>query len=208
VPRSVRILLLALALGPLALVAAPRPAGAAGAQEFGTTTTAPVAFGQAEVSTTLAEGTATTESNQTVVDNQPIEGKPLWSESRKVAAIIGALVFVAFALTLLTIRYIRMTKPIPLAPAAPDAAVPAPEPAPEVAPEPAPVARDPDPVAPATEPVQTVAPTPASDDPVADHVEADAAWEPRGTGEHPAVAAVARPNAGARRAALERASDG
>ena len=198
VPRSARILLLALALGLLAATGPARPAGARGAQEFGTTTsTVPIAgvAGTEATPSTLVGETSTTESNQTVVDNQPSEGKPLWSESRKVAAIIGALVFVALALTLLTIRYVRVTKPILLAPtpeptsdsAATQAAAPAPvegaDPTPTA---PVPAAVDPGPAEPAA----------------TDHAAVDASWTPRGTGEHPAVPVVARPGTDARRAAL------
>lgn len=189
----------AVAFTALLLVGAPGPAGA---QDV--TTTVP----GAEVTTTVA-GTETTGAETTIAGTEEeaddgttlLEaGEPasqsLASENRRIRAIIGALVVVAVALLLLTVRYIRVTKPVP-----PTAAV--------------------DPVAPAVVaagagaggPVDEPAPTTRrgrrSRRAVAgaDHAAADADWEPRGTGEHevvevPAAAGAVRPGVDARRRAL------
>ncbi|MCU1372606.1 MAG: hypothetical protein JWO77_3800 [Ilumatobacteraceae bacterium] len=104
--------------GALVFGAALVPAGAVGArsaQDPGAT----FGGGGTETTTTLAVSTtaATTSepdgNNQTLVESGETPDQPLWSENRKVAAIIGGLVFVALALLLLTIRYVRVTKPVP-----------------------------------------------------------------------------------------------
>jgi hypothetical protein len=138
--------------------------------------------------------------------------RPLFTESRKILAIIGGLVFVAFALALLTVRYWRMTKPIPAAVGSPSAdGAPAPVDPSSFDPADAPLFvgdLDP-PLAPITTEVPSVA--------AADH-RPDTTWEPRGTGEHAAIQvaaaaasgssphgsapSIARPGRAARAAAL------
>jgi hypothetical protein len=103
-----RTLLFLCALGFAAVlapasVAAARPAqdpafGGAGA----TTTTATVVTSTTE---------ATAETNSTLVESEDSPDQPLFTENRKVAAVIGSLLLVAFAILLLTIRYVRVTKP-------------------------------------------------------------------------------------------------
>lgn len=137
--------------------------------------------------------------------------RPLFTESRKILAIIGGLVFVAFALALLTVRYWRMTKPIAAAVGSPSEGAPVPVAPSSFDPADAPLFvgdLDP-PLAPITTEVPSVA--------AADH-RPDATWEPRGTGEHAAIQvaaaaasassphgsspSIARPGRAARAAAL------
>jgi hypothetical protein len=150
--------------------------------------------------------------DQAVAEDAGPTSRPLFTESRKILAIIGGLVFVALALTLLTVRYWRITKPVPLPvddpPSAVDAAALDPADAPLFIGD-----LDP-PLAPITTEVPSVA--------AADH-RPDATWEPRGTGEHAAIrvaaeeaatasgassssagssSTIARPGRAARRAAL------
>jgi hypothetical protein len=129
--------------------------------------------------------------------------RPLFTESRKIVAIIGGLVFVALALLLLTIRYWRVTRPVPV-----DAAMP--EPVPVLDPV---FVVEPDRV---SIPASSAVPASVA---AADH-RPDATWEPRGTGEHAAVqlqaaplavrpgSPVARPPRQARQAALARRAEG
>lgn len=209
--------------GALILGAALLPTAAAGAyptQDPGAT------FGGAGTETTVTTVPASTTAattddpgatNQTLVESEESPDQALWTENRKVAAIIGGLLFVALALLLLTIRYIRVTKPVvasaeeglPMLPptlelndesvfvvASADGSKPA-EPVVPIVPEPS--------VEPAIEPTTaevTAIPAPAGTDPDA----ADADWEPR-TGEHERVeiatgATLARPGLAARRKAL------
>lgn len=208
--------LLAVALGALA------PA-AAGAQtdpgaSFGggaTSTTVPGA------STTVAASPTTTgKPGQTLVETAKPPEKRLATESRRVMAIIGALIFVALALTVLTIRYVRVTKPVRVdaadAGAADTAGIPAPATAP-VTDAPAAVAStvpdgDDSDAAPTRRSTRRSRRSVAG----ADHAAADADWEPRGTGEHAVVepasagaaaAGTARPGRKARKLALGRSAD-
>ena len=225
-----RTLLLACALGFSATLIPASAASARAAQDPGAT------FGETEAvasTTALPSTTATTSSstaNQTLVETAEQPEQRLFTESRKVAAVILGLVVVALALLLLTIRYWRVTKPLPadaaesrvtsdvdeplFVPPA-DAASPAfaPEPVPET--ESVPTATPA--AAGAAEPAggaETEPESGAVSDPDAatgsgagaDHVAADADWEPR-TGEHqrieiPVRPTTARPSAAARRKAL------
>ncbi len=69
----------------------------------------------APITTTTAVATTTTEAesqtNQTLVESKDSPDQPVFTENRKVAAVIAGLVIVALALLLLTIRYLRITKP-------------------------------------------------------------------------------------------------
>ncbi|HRW38481.1 MAG TPA: hypothetical protein P5254_12330 [Aquihabitans sp.] len=195
-----RSLLLAASLGIAAVVAAT-PAGA----QDGTSTTA-VAFGGGDPSaaTTVASTdvpaatTAEAESTQEVTEGTTSESS-LFTESRKVLATIGALVAVALALTLLTIRYWRTTKPV----------APATHGEPKAWRDGAPVMGTE--AALAAVPAGAAPPRPgrvAS----ADHARADEDYEPHGTGEHARVevgaSAARRPGREARAAALGRRTDG
>ena len=213
-----RTLLFTCALAFGAALVPATAASARSAQDPGAT------FGGAgtETTTTIAASTvvSTTEApdsaNQTVVESEQQPDQPLWSENRKVAAVIGGLVFVALALLLLTIRYIRVTKPVatsaeeglPMLPptlelndesvfvvASTDASKP-PEPIVATVSE-----VDAEPV---LEP--TTSETPIVGPPGADHDAADQDWEPR-TGEHERVeiatgTTLARPSLAGRRKAL------
>jgi hypothetical protein len=220
-----RTLLFVLALGFGAAVAPASIALAAPSQDPGAT------FGTGETSTTVAATstmptTATTEAdaaNQTLVESADQPEKPIFTESRKVAATIGGLVFVALAILLLTVRYIRMTKPVPQGDISDlpfladdveveDGDVFVSELAPKA--EPAPVIPDAAPAvamsgtATATAPAPVPAPAPA---PATDHAGADDDWEPR-TDEHqrveiPSGTSLARPGIAARRKALGIRSD-
>lgn len=157
-----------------------------------------IAGAGAETSTTVPVATteAVAQTNQTLVESEATPDQPLFTENRKVAAVIGALVVVALALLLLTIRYWRTTKPV-----ADGTAIPA-RPAVMEVDEDSIFVTDEAPAAP--EPV-------APPEPGADHAAADADWEPR-TGEHqrveiPAAAVLARPGVAARRKALGSESD-
>ncbi|MEZ5140000.1 MAG: hypothetical protein R2702_18305 [Acidimicrobiales bacterium] len=193
-----RSLLLAASLGIAAVVAAT-PAGA----QDGTSTTA-VAFGGGDpsaattvASTEVPATTADAESTQEVTEGTTSESS-LFTESRKVLATIGALVAVALALTLLTIRYWRTTKPVaPSAPGDPKALRGG---APVMGTE----------AALAAAPAGAAAARPAGVA-SADHARADEDYEPHGTGEHARVevgaSAARRPGRGARAAALGRPTD-
>jgi hypothetical protein len=157
----------------------------ASAQDPGlvTSTTVQVATTVPGASTTVAVD-GTEDANQTVVEAPaPIE-TALFTESRKIMAIIGALVVVALLLALLTARYVRTTKPQPIVDPAPDE----PDDADEVG----------------VDPIPSVE-VPIAEAPSADHHAADHDWEPR-TGEHqrvdPPPTGVARPGPAARRAVL------
>lgn len=216
--RRTLLFLCALGLGAALVPAASAAAGPAqdpgatfGGTEAVTSTTAPVA-----TSTTAAEA----ETNQTLVESEEAPDQPVFTENRKVAAVIGGLVLVALALLLLTVRYIRVTKPsssddvdpgiptLPIdidihddsvfvddlgEPAAARTATTSAVPASGAAPSDDEIA-----AAPAT--LSVDAPT------AADHDAADEDWEPR-TGEHerveiPSGATLARPGVAARRKAL------
>ncbi|MFN8019378.1 MAG: hypothetical protein U0P45_14830 [Acidimicrobiales bacterium] len=158
---------------------------------FGTTApagaTATTAAGGSDAATTQAtDGSdASDGSDQTIISAPPPASKRLATESRKVKAIVAALVVVAIALAILTIRYWRATKPLleaettTIADAAQAVAVPE--------------------AAPAADPLAD--PVPAA---------AVAAAAPRGvdpvpTDEHERIevpARVVRPSSAARRAAL------
>jgi hypothetical protein len=141
--------------------------------------------------------TAPTTSAAERVPGSGAKEERLASENRRMIAVIAGLVVVALALTVLTIRYIRVTKPEARAPApvgrhGRGAAAPGAEPA---------VAAVGAPAAPTT---------PVSEPSPADHGGADVDWEPRGTGEHDRVEVGAatgapRPRRADRAAALARA---
>jgi hypothetical protein len=201
------------ALGFSAALAPATVAGARSVQDVGATLGAPgesttTAAPASATSTTAPEGEGT---NQTLVEGQDPPARRLLTESRKVAAVVGALVLVALALLVLTIRYIRVTKPLPPEPVAdgPEfASLPIGEATAFIETPAAPAI----PTAPATPAVPAAAPglasatasTPVEADapaaagvgsiddaaialmtatPSADHESADADWEPR-TGEH------------------------
>jgi hypothetical protein len=147
------------------------------------------------------------------VESEESPDQPLFSENRKVAAVIGGLVFVALALLLLTVRYVRVTKPVA---ASAEEGLPMLPPTLELNDESVFVVASDEgsqPVVPTVPPLDV---EPAIEAPTAaatiaasggtDHDRADDDWEPR-TGEHERVeiqrgAAVARPGRAARRKAL------
>jgi hypothetical protein len=167
--------------------------------------------------------TTPTTASQKVSEGSTREER-LAGENRRMVAVIGGLVVVAIALTLLTIRYVRATKPQPRAPAPVGRHVRTPAAAP-AGPAASAAAADPVPPAASAPSVDPVAPA-APADPVgsapsgpptgevreaspADHGAADADYEPQGTGEHdrvevPATAALPRPRRADRAAALGR----
>ncbi len=154
----------------------------ASAQDPGFVTSTTVAFPTTEpgVSTTVA-AVATEDTNQSVVEAPAPTETALFTESRKIMAIIGALVFVALLLALLTARYVRKTKPRPIAESTSTSD--------ELE---------------GVDPVPSIE-VPIAEPPSADHHAADHDWEPR-TGEHQRIeapiAGVTRPGVEARRAAL------
>jgi len=154
---------------------------------------------------TASSTTAASQNNQTLVESEDPPEKAIFTESRKMAAVVGGLVFVALAILLLTIRYIRVTKPVaapvgePVAAEVPERPTPASVPVDDadvfVLPDKEPAAGPAD----ATVPAATAREA-------TDHEGADADWEPR-TDEHqrveiPSASAPARPSAAARRKAL------
>jgi len=202
-----------------AVAAGARPAQDPGATFGGAgteiTTTVPTS---APASTTTS--TAST-PNQTVVEAEDTPDQPIFTENRKVAAIIGGLLFVAFALILLTIRYVRVTKPVrteadelPMLPPTLEindesvfvvASQNASEPSQPVVPV-VPVVPETDAVPAIESATAAVASTTATAAPGTDHDAADEDWEPR-TGEHERVeistgANLTRPGVAARRRAL------
>jgi hypothetical protein len=204
VAARLRPLILAAALAAGSGALAVGAAGPAAAQET-PTTSAVGAFGQATTAPATTEAEAGPESTQTVTEGAS-EERSLLTESRKVLATIAGLVIAALALALLTVRYWRATAPVP------------------VGVEPLPVG--------ATAGATAAATASASGDPVlgteaalalasgrrsrrsvagADHATADEDWEPRGTGEQPAIdldaPKVHRPARSARVAALARSSE-
>jgi hypothetical protein len=129
-------------------------------------------------------------------------------ENRKIWAVVAALVLVAIALSLLTIRYWRKTRPV-----SPDADADADADADEPVAEVDEVMSGTDsagelPDDAVNDAANDTAPVPVVDAPLAvpasprravagaDHASADEAWEPRGTGEHErvVVASTARAN--------------
>jgi hypothetical protein len=125
-------------------------------------------------------GTEPEATNQTVVETAEPTETALFTESRKIMAIIAGLVCVAIGLAWLTYRFWRNTKPS---------------------------LDEPEPETPSAAPTMTptTGEVPIAEPPLADHHGADSDWEPR-TGElprieTPAVGAV-RPTDAARRAAL------
>ena len=210
-----RTLLFTCALGFSAALVPVSSASAGPAQDPGAT----FGGGGAETTTTVAGASTTTtaasETNQTLVESEDPPETPLFTESRKVAAVIGGLLLVALALLVLTIRYIRVTKPAPVDPA--EAGLPMLPPtlelndesifvvAPEDLAQPAvpisPVAELPEPVIEAPTAVAAAAASGGTD-----HDAADDDWQPR-TGEHERVeistgTTLARPGIAARRKAL------
>lgn len=195
-----------LALGFVAAVAPASVTAAAPRQDPGAT------FGTGDASTTVAPPTtaptaSTTDpetADQTLVESADQPDKPIFTESRKVAAVIAGLVFVALAILLLTVRYIRVTKPVPAGDIADlpfladdvdvdddDVFVA------ELSPKDVPVK----PVVSDRVPAVAMAGTPGTD-----HAGADSDWEPR-TDEHqrveiPSGTTLARPGVAARRKAL------
>lgn len=211
--RRTLLLLCALVFGA-ALLSGP-VAVAAPAQDPGAT----FGGGGVETTTTVPAATTTTESNatnQTLVESEESPDQPLFTENRKVAAVIGGLVLVALALLLLTVRYVRVTKPVARAA---EEGLPMLPPTLELNDESVFVVADPEAAKPSEEVVANDAPVwsppPAPAAPAvsalaaasgADHDAADDDWEPR-TGEHerveiPSGATMARPGVAARRKAL------
>jgi hypothetical protein len=146
---------------------------AAAQEPGGTSTTAITTTEGAELPLVETDPEAT---NQTVVETTEPTETALFTESRKIMAIIAGLVGAALGLAWLTYRFWRNTKP----------SLDVPQP--EVSPEP-----------------QQTGEVPIAEPPLADHHGADSDWEPR-TGElprieTPSVGAV-RPTDAARRAVL------
>jgi hypothetical protein len=222
-----RSFLFALAVG---FSAAVLPGAMAGAQAshlaqdgsgatFGGQSTAVSTTAVGSASTTVA----TTNATQTVVETPDPPATRLLTESRKVAAVIAGLVIVALALALLTVRYWRQTKPMPLVDADDadaDEVEAVDEPlfvAPASLPADPPVPAEPEAVAEElAEPIESIEEPAVSAEPDdatnvespsgPDHQGVDADWEPR-TGEHPVVTrpaamSLARPTAAVRRKAL------
>lgn len=138
-------------------------AGATGTQDPTLPTTS-AAFGTEPAgvpvaSTTVPAATAatpTTSGRSSEID----------AENRRIALIVGGLVAVALALVLLTIRYWRTTRPVPLSDTVADA-------------EPVAVPRSRAADRPGRRSRRAVA--------GADHAAADDTWEPRATGEQPRI---------------------
>lgn len=165
-----------------------------------TTTTAPSG---AAGSAGSPAATTTVASDQTLVEAPKPPERRLITESRRVMAIIGALVAVALALALLTVRYWRHTRPV-----APETGTRMPSVLDEL---------DDDAIFVGV-PAADVVPDAGEDlgrrsrrsVAGADHASADTDWEPRGTGEHDVVEAppaIVRPGRTARRAALARPAE-
>ncbi|CAN5576145.1 hypothetical protein BH10ACT1_BH10ACT1_37500 [soil metagenome] len=170
--------------GAVPAAAAPRQDPTATTALDPTATTAPTATGLAPT-TTAAVTTTTAAAGGPDTDKVAEEDRKIW-------LVVGGLVAVAIALLLLTIRYWRHTKPVPL-----DAA---------------PVAAD-DAAAPSGRRGRRGERGRHSRRAVAgaDHATADEGWEPRGTGEHqrteaPSAATSSRPTAEQRAAAYAAAT--
>ena len=103
-PRRLLSLVVALGLAVALVVGAPGPAAADEVT-------------QEDPATTVATGTDDP-TGQTVVES-PTSDRRLATENRRMLAIIGGLVIVAIGLTLLTIRYVRATRPVADAGASP-----------------------------------------------------------------------------------------
>jgi len=206
-----RILLLTLALGFAAAVLPASLATAAPTQDPGASFGGVGAETSTSIAPTTTAATATTEdskNNQTLVESEDQPETAIFTESRKVAAIIGGLVFVALAILLLTIRYIRTTKPV-----APGDVSDLPFLADDVDvddDEVFVVGLDEDKVAPATPVIPDTAgeasTTALAATPGTDHASADDDWEPK-TDEHqrveiPSGTTLARPSTAARRKTL------
>jgi hypothetical protein len=184
--------------------AAARPAQDPGVTTIpvdGSTTTLP---GSTTVAAVPAAGSETEPATE---PTEPAEVAATGSnrvadENRKIWAVVAALVLVAIALSLLTIRYWRKTRPV--SPGA-DADEPVAE-VDEVASGTDSASELPDDAV--NDAANDTAPVPVVDAPLAvpasprravagaDHASADEAWEPRGTGEHErvVVASTARAN--------------
>lgn len=211
-----RTLLLTCALVLGASLAPSAAASAGPAQDPGAT----FGGGGVETSTTVAPATTATTAadttNQTLTESEESPGQPLFTENRKVAAVIGGLVLVALALLLLTVRYVRVTKPVT---AAPEEGLPMLPPTLELNDESVFVVANTDVTQPSEEvvandaPLWTPPPAPAEPavSPLAaasgtDHDAADDDWQPR-TGEHQRVdiatgPPLTRPGLAARRKTL------
>ncbi|MCB0971921.1 MAG: hypothetical protein KDA97_10485 [Acidimicrobiales bacterium] len=108
-----RLLLLVAALG-LALASLVAPALPASAQDTTDPSVSTTAADATTASTAAPAGTgdvAPDDTGQTVLES-PSSDQRLATENRRVLAVIGGLVVVAIALTLLTIRYARATRPV------------------------------------------------------------------------------------------------
>lgn len=205
--RRTLLFLCALGVGAALVPASPVLAGAAqdpGASFGGT---------EAPVTTTTVAATSTTaasETNQTLVESEEAPDQPVFTENRKVAAVIGGLVLVALALLLLTVRYIRVTKP-----SSADVEPDFPMLPPDLDLHDDSIFVD-EPDAPSTDPSEPGASEPATalagatlaveGARATDHDAADEDWEPR-TGEHerveiPRGTTLVRPGLAARRKAL------
>lgn len=206
-----RTLLLTMALGAAILGAWPPVAASAQAPEVPPTTVGPATTPPAGIDPVTEPATEATAAP--VAEPAEPDSRPLFTESRKILAIIGGLVLVALALALLTVRYWRITRPVPASVDASADGGPSPVDPAAFDPADAPLfvgELDP-PLAPITTEVPSVA--------AADH-RPDATWEPRGTGEHAAIQvaaeaaatrssspastppSISRPGRAARRAAL------
>ena len=204
-PRSLLLaasLGISASLGALGVVGTIAPAGA---QDVTTTTVVSFGGGAAEdpaaIASTTVAGAAVDDGPETTqeVTQGTTSESSIFTESRKVLAAIGGLLICALALTLLTIRYARATRPVPkVAPGDPQ---PLRSGTPVTGTAAALAAAEAAPAAVAAEP------TPAPAGPP-DHPRADADYEPQGTGEHARIevptGAVNRPGRAARTAALGR----
>ena len=160
-------------------------AGAVGAQDPAIPTTSG-AFGTEPAVVPGASTTTTVPSDDTSSPTASGRSSEIDSENRRIALIVGGLVVVALALVLLTIRYWRATRPVPVIETASDT-------------EPVVVPRSRAASGPGRRSRRAVA--------GADHAAADETWEPRATGEQPRIdppssARTVRPSRQQRAAAL------
>ncbi len=186
-------------------------------QNPGVTSSAPVSLDTttlAPVQTTAIGSSTTTSGAATGTNTSRVS-----AENRKIWLVVGGLVVVALALTLLTIRFWRMTRPVvrsaapgPEAARSADAVAQTDEAPAVAAVDPVSLAHD-SPAAAATE-AAPVAAGRHSRRAVAgaDHAAADDTWEPRGTGEQerveiPVADRTVRPNRDQRSAAFRRAAE-
>ncbi|QXC61593.1 hypothetical protein KSP35_01720 [Aquihabitans sp. G128] len=190
-----RVAVVALLLGLAASGWTASPAAAAPAAPAAPTQD-PSATTTLLVTTTTAPGIATTAApttaagaGETTTTAAPATSSPsAASENRKIWLVVGGLVAVALALMVLTLRYWRQTKPVPIE-------------------EPIPATSSADRKAKRGEHGRHSRRAVAG----ADHAGADDEWEPRGTGEHDRIEAspatrTVRPSADQRAAAYRAAA--